>query len=60
MTEDQQTLLLIRGTIAGMTEEQQRQVSEYAARLRQIANAKNAVGLVAYALVGAELQLEAQ
>lgn len=58
MTEDQQTLLLIRGTIAGMTEEQQRQVAEHAAAIRLIANSKNDLGLMAFALVGAELQIE--
>lgn len=58
MTPEQQTLLLIRGTIAGMTPEQQQRVAEQAARLREIANSKNDLGLMAFALVGAELQME--
>lgn len=58
MTPEQQTLLLIRGTIAGMTEEQQREVAEAAAKIREIANAQSDLGLMAFALVGAELQLE--
>lgn len=58
MNEDQQTLLLIRGTIAGMTEEQQREVAAAATKIREIANAQSDLGLMAFALVGAELQLE--
>ncbi len=58
MTEDQQTLLIIRGQIAGLSEANQKDIKEAAAQLREIVKRYNDFGLLAFALVGAELQIE--
>lgn len=53
MSEEETMLLLIKGTIATLTAEQQSQVSERAQQLRELA-CKDGVGAMALALVGAE------
>lgn len=58
MTEEQQTLLLIRGTIAGMPENDQAQVKAIAETLRSILKSGGAHASVAFALVGAEQAAE--
>lgn len=57
MTEDQQTLLLIKGAISEMPEEQRTKVAAHADQIRTITASPE--GLMAFALVGAEKQLEA-
>jgi hypothetical protein len=54
MSEEEQTLLLIRGTIAGMSEDDQIQVKCIATTLRNILS-QDARAPLAFALVGAEL-----
>jgi hypothetical protein len=61
MTDDEQTLLLIKGSIASLTEAEQQIVRETAERLRatiSVAGQREpSAGLIALALVGAEAQL---
>ena len=57
MTEDEQTMLLIKGTIADLPPADQATVAECAEKLRGILRAYGPHGNVALALVGAELQL---
>lgn len=58
MTEDQHTLLLIRGTIAGLAEADRKGIDLAAAKLREVVQHHNDHGRVALALVGAELAAE--
>ncbi len=58
MTADQQTLLLIKGTIAELPPADQQQVAHYAQQLRNSIQELGAVGVLAFALVGAEMQME--
>lgn len=55
MTEDQKNLLIIRGAIAGLPEADRQGVEQAAAKLREVVLLHNDHGLVALALVGAEL-----
>lgn len=57
MNQDQQTLLMIKGAISEMSEEQRALVSTHADQIRAIASSPE--GLMAFVLVGAEKQLEA-
>jgi hypothetical protein len=54
MTDEEQTLLLIRGTIAGMPEDDQIQVKCIATTLRNILE-QDPRSALAFALVGAEM-----
>lgn len=58
MTEEQQMLLLIRGTIAGMPEDEQIQVKAIAETFRNAIKAGGAHAMLAFALVGAEQQAQ--
>lgn len=58
MTDEEQTLLVIRGTIAGMPEDDQIRVKSFAETLRNVLKAGGAHAEMAYALVGAELQTQ--
>lgn len=55
MTDEEQTLLVIRGTIAGMPEDDQIRVKAIAATLRNALKAGGSHAELALALVGAEL-----
>jgi hypothetical protein len=55
MTDEEQTLLVIRGTIAGMKEDDQIQIKSIAATLRTTLEAGGGHAAMAFALVGAEL-----
>lgn len=57
MTEEEQTLLVIRGTIASLPEDDQIQVKVIASTLRNILKADPRAPM-AFALVGAELAAE--
>ncbi len=54
MNEEEQTLLVIRGTIAGMPEDDQIRVKSIAQTLRNVLEAGGAHAQLALALVGAE------
>lgn len=54
MTDEEQTLLLVRGTIAGLSEDDQIQVQCIATTLRNILKQDDRAPM-AFALVGAEL-----
>jgi hypothetical protein len=57
MTEEEITILAIKGAIAELPSEQQEACNEVAARLRQmVKDAGSPVGELAFAIVGAELQ----
>ena len=57
MTEDQQTILLIKGAISELSAAESEACLELADHLRRvIAQAGNPVGMLALALVGAEAQ----
>ena len=58
MTNEQQTLLLIKGTIASLPADQQQKVAECADQLRKLMADNPPHGLMAVALVGAELAAE--
>ena len=57
MTPDQETLLLIKGSISDLTPEQQLQVKDCAAMIRAVIADGGVAGVVALALVGAEMQV---
>lgn len=54
MTDDEQTLLLIRGHIAGMPEEDQARVKAIAEDIRNVLKVGGAHASMALALIGAE------
>lgn len=58
MTEDQTTLLIIKGAISELAPADREGVELAAAKLREVIKLHNDHGLMAFALVGAELQLE--
>ena len=58
MNEDQATLLMIKGTIADLPETDRKGVQLAAAQLRAVVKQHNDHGVMAFALVGAELQAE--
>lgn len=58
MTPEQQQLLMLRGTIVSLPQEQQLQINDLAMRIRDIVNGNPEVGTIALALVGAELSVE--
>lgn len=58
MTEEQHTLLLIRGSIAGLPPTDRAGIEQAAAKLRQVVLHHNDHGRLALALVGAELAAE--
>lgn len=59
MNEEQHTLLLVRGTIAGLPEGDRKGVELAALKLREVVKTHGDHGLMAIALVCAELQAEA-
>lgn len=58
MTEEKAVLLMIKGTIADLPEADRKGVELAAAKLREIIALHNDHARMAFALVGAELQLE--
>ena len=58
MNEDEHTLLLVRGMIAGMPDADRKEVALAALKLREVVKAHGEHGLVAIALVVVELQME--
>ncbi len=58
MTEDKATLLLIKGAIADLPTPDREGVELAAAKLREVIAVHNDHGRMAFALVGAELQME--
>ena len=58
MTEDLQNLLIIRGHIAGLPAADRKGIELAAQKLREVVKAHGEHGLVAIALVVAELQME--
>ena len=58
MTEDQKTLLIIRGVIAGLPDADRKGVELAAAKLREVVLLHNDHGKMALVLVGAELAAE--
>lgn len=58
MTNEQETLLLIKGTIASLPADQQQKVAEVAETIRGLMATHPPYGLMAVALVGAELAAE--
>lgn len=58
MTEEQQTLLLIRGEIYALSDTDRKGVELAAANLREVIKLHNDHGKMALALVGAELAAE--
>lgn len=59
MTEEQVTLLVIKGTISELPPVAQAQVNECAERLRMLLDEYGPVGQMSFALVGAELAASA-
>lgn len=59
MTEEQTTLLLLKGAISDLGPDEQQKVKECAARLRSIQEEYGELGFLAFGLVGAELAAEA-
>lgn len=58
MTADQQTLLMFKGLIASLPEENQEKVKEAEAKLRGIiADYPGGEAVVAFGMIGAELQM---
>ena len=55
MKEEQATLLLIKGIVSELTVDEQAEVNRVAARFREILNEEGDAGVVAIALVGAEV-----
>lgn len=55
MTDEEQTVLLIRGTIAGLPESDQARVKELAEKFRAMVGTQGGHAALAFALVGAEL-----
>ena len=58
MNEDQATLLMIKGAIADLPESDRKGVLLAAAKLREVVKQHNDHGVMAFALVGAEMQAE--
>lgn len=58
MNEEQQTLLLIRGEIYALPDADRKGVELAAAKLREVVKLHNDHGMLALALVGAELAAE--
>ncbi len=58
MTAEQETLLLIRGTIASLPEEYQRQVAAAHDAIKDIVKSNKEAGTMAVALLGAEMAAE--
>jgi hypothetical protein len=58
MTEEQQTLLIIRGHIVGLPEADRKGVELAAQKLREVVTTHNDHGRLALALVGAEQAAE--
>ncbi|MDP3887029.1 hypothetical protein [Hydrogenophaga sp.] len=58
MTEEQHILLIIRGTIAGLSEADRKGVELAAQKLREVVTTHNDHGRMALALVGAEQAAE--
>jgi len=59
MTEEQKTILMIKGAISELPAAQLEACEELAEHLRRVVKqAENPVGTLAFALVGAELQAE--
>lgn len=58
MTTEQETLLLIRGQIASLPENEQKEVAYAAQAIRTVIRSNGVHGLLAMALVGAEYQNE--
>lgn len=58
MTEEQQTLLLIKGAISDLPEEQKVKVQRCAAELRKVIADGGQEGVMAFVLVGAEVQAQ--
>lgn len=58
MTDEQQNLLLMRGTIVSLPEDQQAQIQQLANQIRAIINSNKDMGTIALALVGLELQVQ--
>ena len=55
MTAEELTLTMIRGTIAGLPETERTKIETIASELRRIIADANDVGVIALALVGAEM-----
>lgn len=58
--EDEVTLLLVRGTVAGLSDGDQVAVKAAAEKLRAVIKEAGPAGIMALALVGAELQIDAE
>jgi len=58
MSDEEHTLLLVRGTIAGMPDADRKEVELAALKLREVVKTHGDHGVMAFALVGAELQME--
>lgn len=58
MTEDKATFLLIKGSIADLPKPDQEAIERVAAQLREIIALHPGHAMLAFALVGAELQME--
>lgn len=56
--DEQQQLMMMRGMIVSLPEEQQVQIKQVAAQLRDIIGANKEIGLIALSLVGAELSVQ--
>lgn len=56
MNEDQATLLMIKGAIADLPDSDRKGIELAAEKLREIVKLYNDHGVMAFALVGAEMQ----
>lgn len=54
MSDQERTLLLMRGLIAGLPEDKQQLVRERAEQLRTVVGKNDEIGMMAFALLGAE------
>lgn len=58
MTKDQETILIIKGAISELPDDQRETCEELCENLRRVVKQAGTVGLLAYSMVGAELQAE--
>ena len=58
MTSEEQQLIMLRGTIAGLPDEQQIKIKALACLIREMVSQDKEIGTVALALVAAELSVQ--
>ena len=57
MYSEEQQLVMLRGTIAGLPDEQQIQIKSLASLMREMVSQNKEIGIIALSLVAAELSV---